>query len=79
MGFQMPNLLRIYLKRNMGETPHSFRDKSRQKQVDVVENYQLESSETFLGSPEILMKLGDFIRQKEKIQNPILEKLVLKN
>ena len=64
-GFPNAKSFANLFKEVYGETPHSFRDKNRQKQVDVINDYQLQNTETFLDSPEILMKLGDFITEGE--------------
>jgi beta-xylosidase/AraC-like DNA-binding protein len=68
-GFPNAKSFANLFKEVYGETPHSFRDKNRQKQVNVVESYQLQDTETFLGSPEILMKLDDFITEGENLKS----------
>jgi hypothetical protein len=52
-----------------GETPHSFREKNAQEQVNLVENYQLLDPGTLLSSPEILMKLGVLLSEGDNTKS----------
>jgi beta-xylosidase/AraC-like DNA-binding protein len=60
-GFPNTKSFTNLFKEVYGETPHSFREKNAQEQVNLVENYQLQDTGTLLSSPEIVMKLGDLI------------------
>ncbi|MDP4087462.1 MAG: helix-turn-helix domain-containing protein [Bacillota bacterium] len=57
-GFPNAKSFTNLFKEVYGETPHSYREKNAQEQLNVVEDYQLHDTGTFLNSPEIIMKLG---------------------
>ncbi|PLS04838.1 helix-turn-helix domain-containing protein [Neobacillus cucumis] len=57
-GFPNTKSFTSLFKEVYGETPHSFREKNRKDQVNLVKDYQLQDTETFLNSPEVIMKLG---------------------
>ncbi|GHH98711.1 helix-turn-helix domain-containing protein [Neobacillus kokaensis] len=60
-GFPNTKSFTNLFKEVYGETPHAFREKNAQEQVDVVKSYQLDGSETLLESPDIIMKLGVYL------------------
>ncbi|PGV52521.1 helix-turn-helix domain-containing protein [Bacillus sp. AFS037270] len=62
-GFPNTKSFTNLFKEMHGETPHSFREKNKQEQVNLVENYQLQDSGTLLSSPEIIMKIGDLLSE----------------
>jgi beta-xylosidase/AraC-like DNA-binding protein len=57
-GFPNTKSFTNLFKEVYGETPHSFREKNAKEQVNLVKDYQSQDTETFLNSPEIIMKLG---------------------
>ena len=56
-GFPNAKSFTNLFKEVYGETPFSYREKNAKEQVNLVEDYLLDDKETFLSSPDILIKL----------------------
>lgn len=64
-GFPNTKSFTNLFKEVYGETPHSYREKNAKEQVNLVKEYQLDDTGTFLNSPEIIMKLGVLLSEAD--------------
>jgi beta-xylosidase/AraC-like DNA-binding protein len=65
-GFPNTKSFSTLFKEVYGETPHTFREKNVKEQVNLVKYYQLEDRGAFLNSPEMMLKLGEFLSEGDQ-------------